>query len=237
MRCNREQDNMIRFTLLCVCSAVTLSSTAAFVPCLLGGSTWAGFQEEARQGMGLRCSTGEGLSSHRDSPIQAKGTGDQDWDRMTSDSSSSRTKFLQGFLVAGSAALSWPMAALSEPALEMFKKNEICVERNLLGACSKYGTSDEKEVPDAVKVLAVQGEPESDLVSTLKQRTIENKKKNDEEVEVKTAINGQAGTFGPFTKYTQVKHRSTGEWEMVLIRDVEELKKEGKVNDLNEYLD
>ncbi|CAM9865224.1 unnamed protein product, partial [Hapterophycus canaliculatus] len=97
-------------------------------------------------------------------------------------------------------------------------------------ACSKFGVG---EVADeAVSVLKkdpAQEEPESELMATLKRRTLENKARNDEEIATKTFANGQSGEFGPFSRYVPVKHKDTGKYELVLIAELDGMKREGLV--------
>ncbi|CAM9737759.1 unnamed protein product [Ectocarpus fasciculatus] len=141
----------------------------------------------------------------------------------------SRLKFVSG-LVGGVTALALPLAALADPPLEKFKKDEVCLQRSLNGACVKFGVGDTTEEVASVSTKApVQEEPESELMATLKRRTMENKAKNDEEIATKTFVNGQSGEFGPFSRYVPVKHKDTGKFELVLISELEEMKRNGLI--------
>ncbi|CAB1117238.1 unnamed protein product [Ectocarpus sp. CCAP 1310/34] len=141
----------------------------------------------------------------------------------------SRQKFLSG-LFGGVTALALPLAALADPPLEKFKKDEVCLQRGLNGACVKFGVDDTMEEVASISTKApAQEEPESELMATLKRRTIENKAKNDEEIATKTFANGQSGEFGPFSRYVPVKHKDTGKFELVLISELEEMKRNGLI--------
>eukprot|EP00903_Cladosiphon_okamuranus_P008731 g8363.t1 len=141
----------------------------------------------------------------------------------------SRVRFISG-LVGGVATLTLPLAALADPPFEKFNEDEVCLQRGLNGACSKFGVGEASEEVVKVSTKApVQEEPESELVATLKRRTLENKAKNDEEIATKTFVNGQSGEFGPFSRYVPVKHKDTGKYELVLIPELDELKRKGVV--------
>ncbi|CAM9206020.1 unnamed protein product [Ectocarpus sp. 6 AP-2014] len=141
----------------------------------------------------------------------------------------SRQKFISG-LVGGVTALALPLATLADPPLEKFKKDEVCLQRGLNGACIKFGVGDTTEEVASVSTKApVQEEPESELMATLKRRTMENKAKNDEEIATKTFVNGQSGEFGPFSRYVPVKHKDTGKFELVLVSELEEMKRNGLI--------
>lgn len=150
--------------------------------------------------------------------------------RMDQGLPESRLQFLGG-LAGGVAALALPLAALADPPLERFKEGEVCVERNLNGSCKKFGTSETsaQEMSTVAKNTAISEEPESELMTTLKRRTAENKARNDEEVATKTFANGQAGEFGIFSRYVPVKHMDTGRFELILVSELDQMKKAGLV--------
>ncbi|CAM9332525.1 unnamed protein product [Pylaiella littoralis] len=141
----------------------------------------------------------------------------------------SRLRFVSG-LVGVAAAAALPLTALADPPLEKFTKDEVCLQRGLNGACSKFGVSDAaEEAVVNVSKAPVQEEPESELMATLKRRTIENKARNDEEIVTKTFVNSQSGEFGPFSRYVPVKHKDTGKYELVLVAELDSMKREGLV--------
>ncbi|CAM9908038.1 unnamed protein product [Discosporangium mesarthrocarpum] len=86
---------------------------------------------------------------------------------------SSRLDFVRGLVVTGGVGLAWPLAALSDTPLETFDQREICVERNVFGACNKFGkgaAASDEGPQGAVKVLDGTGEPPSELVTKLLQK-------------------------------------------------------------------
>ncbi|CAN0452538.1 unnamed protein product [Ascophyllum nodosum] len=143
----------------------------------------------------------------------------------------SRHDFLVGF--AGCAVtLALPLAVRADPLSEKFVEDEICIERNLNGSCKKSGIGERKaleEVVDASKKTPRQEDPDNELIAKLKKRTLENKARNDEEIATKTFVNGQSGEFGPFSRYVPVKHKDTGRYELMLVRELDEMKRKGVI--------
>ncbi|CAM9254602.1 unnamed protein product [Chrysoparadoxa australica] len=75
------------------------------------------------------------------------------------------------------------------------------------------------------------GNEESDLVKQLKARSEANKARNEQIVAEKSFMNSQSGEFGPFSRYVPIKHPSTGQYELVLVRDLERMEKQGIIKD------
>ncbi|KAG5188260.1 hypothetical protein JKP88DRAFT_234458 [Tribonema minus] len=158
-----------------------------------------------------------------------------------------RGDFLKHWTAVG-ACTAAVIAGVAAPALadeygvlksESLVKNTgaICVKRSAInGRCEKYSdevvpldasASSNRTKVDRVKRTVVQEEPESDLIKRLRQKTVENKAKNEAMVAEKTFMNNQAGEFGPFSRYVLVKRPNDGKYELVLIRDLDDLKRQG----------
>ena len=115
--------------------------------------------------------------------------------------------------------------------------NRPCARRTPLGACAEQGVPADSAAgvapgtrPEEAKprLLAMPEEEESDLVRTLKQRSLENKEKNDREVLEKTLKAGMGGSFGPFANVAPVM-RADGSFETVPLAKLDRLRDKGYV--------
>lgn len=118
---------------------------------------------------------------------------------------------------------------------QTFDKGE-CVKRNLLGKCDVYGAQEEgaQQEPDAPvignkqKELLQKMEAEQDanaLIAQLRQKSAENKEKNMAEVDLRSFENGQAGEFGPFSRFVPIR-KLDGSYEILDYPTMERLKKQ-----------
>lgn len=153
-------------------------------------------------------------------------------------------------LISASIILT-PMASLADeigkeveaPTLFTGESVEICVKRGPLGACTKtelrtvsndndkaekYFAGKEKSIRDSVVTKTDDGE-DSEILRRLRQKTEENREKNEQAVMIKTFENNQAANFGPFDRQVLIMNTDGRTFTLLQNPQAMRLKKAGYI--------
>lgn len=132
---------------------------------------------------------------------------------------------------------------IEAPTLFTGESTQICVKRGPLGACTKT----EKRTPEndndkaaayfkineqkSSGVVAKSDDVEegSELLKRLRQKTDENREKNEQAVKIKTFENNQAGYFGPFDRQTVILNTDGKTFTLLQNPQAMRLKKAGYI--------
>jgi len=112
-------------------------------------------------------------------------------------------------------------------AMQVFE-DTVCSQRTMLGACKEVAGPRAVAPPATFSTLQATGEPESELVKRLLERSAVNAEANARLVKEKTVAAGLSGVYGPFAKAVPVM-RADGNFEEISFARYDKLKDKGKI--------
>jgi len=128
------------------------------------------------------------------------------------------------------------------PTLFTGEALEICVKRGPLGACTKTevrtaeNNNDKAEKYFVVKEKSIRqtsaenyDDEDIELVKKLRQKTVENKEKNEQAVMIKTFENNQSANFGPFDRQVLIMNTDSKTFTLLQNPQAMRLKKAGYI--------